>query len=243
MVPPEVRRTFRLSDPELQEELFRLTDAFTDELFTNKLSPARPIIYPVSRVVVDPERFADDEKEPMAKNGMGAVYTHTSQGEKLRVDLSAEERKRLMESYYKPQHEKLTAAVNEALQAYGTCLIIDCHSFPSVPLPYEPDQSPERPDICIGTDTFHTPEWLAKKFLTLFRDTGYSVEENRPYSGSIVPAAFYRVNKNVYSIMIEVNRKLYLNEHTGQKSKKYRILDKSLTLIFQEIEYIVERMF
>jgi hypothetical protein len=37
------------------------------------------------------------------------------------------------------------------------CLIIDVHSFSSVPLPHEPDQTPRRPEVCIGFDRFHSP--------------------------------------------------------------------------------------
>ena len=40
------------------------------------------------------------------------------------------------------------------------CLIIDGHSFPALPLPYELNQRAFRPDFCIGTDDFHTPEEL-----------------------------------------------------------------------------------
>ena len=39
-------------------------------------------------------------------------------------------------------------------------LIIDCHSFPKYPLPYELNQQTDRPEICIGTDSFHTSEKL-----------------------------------------------------------------------------------
>lgn len=49
----------------------------------------------MSRLVVDVERFADDEDEPMARRGMGAVYTRLSTGERLREEDPAE-RRRLM---------------------------------------------------------------------------------------------------------------------------------------------------
>ena len=34
-------------------------------------------------------------------------------------------------------------------------------TFDTVALPYELDQNPARPDICIGTDEFHTPQTVA----------------------------------------------------------------------------------
>jgi hypothetical protein len=40
--------------------------------------------------------------------------------------------------------------VSNVATELGRCLIIDCHSFPSVALPYELDQREERADFCIG---------------------------------------------------------------------------------------------
>jgi N-formylglutamate amidohydrolase len=47
-----------------------------------------------------------------------------------------------------------------------------------------------------------------------FKEIGYSVKINTPFSGSIVPLGFYKKEKKVISVMIEVNRKLYMNEET-----------------------------
>jgi hypothetical protein len=38
---------------------------------------------PVPRLVVDPERFADDSLELMAERGMGVIYTKTAHGDVL----------------------------------------------------------------------------------------------------------------------------------------------------------------
>jgi N-formylglutamate amidohydrolase len=61
-----------------------------------------------------------------------------------------------METYYYPHHEKLAAAVESCINAFGYCLI-DVHSFSSTPLPHEGDQSTKRAEICIGFDAFHCP--------------------------------------------------------------------------------------
>ena len=83
------------------------------------------------------------------------------------------------------------------------------------------DQTPHRPDICLGTDPFHTPEWLQRRAAESFRGMGWSVEFNRPYSGTIVPMGRYRIDARVHSIMVEVNRGLYLDEQTGEKVPRF----------------------
>jgi N-formylglutamate amidohydrolase len=50
--------------------LDRITDHFTDDLFALPNHLATPVRFPVSRLVVDPERFENDELEPMS----GAVW-------------------------------------------------------------------------------------------------------------------------------------------------------------------------
>jgi N-formylglutamate deformylase len=61
----------------------------------------------VSRLVVDPERFADDSLEPMADRGMGVIYTKTAHGDVLRDEPDASSRAALLNEYYNPHHTKL----------------------------------------------------------------------------------------------------------------------------------------
>ena len=171
----------------------------------------------MSRLVVDPERFAEDADEPMATKGMGVIYERTASGQALRRPPSAPERARLLARFYVPHHARLTAAVQAALDAHGTCLVLDAHSFPARALPYEDDQSPDRPDICIGTDELHTPAWLRDFAVRTFEELGYRVAVDRPFAGAIVPMRFYRKDRRVRAIMVEVNRGLYMDERSGAK--------------------------
>ena len=217
VIPPEVRASILLSDENLNRELNRMTDCFTDELFQVEASLATPVVFPVSRLVVDPERFLADADEPMARRGMGAVYTRTSDGDLLRKEGNTPERNRLIAEYYRPHHRQLTEAVQATLDRRASCLIIDSHSFPSVALPHEQDQSPGRPDICLGTDGFHTPKKLGAHALDLFERGGFRTLLNRPFAGALVPKEFYHRDRRVRAIMIEVNRCLYMDEVTGQR--------------------------
>src|SRR5208282_6735943 len=177
----------------------------TDTLFAVPKNTAATITFPVSRLVVDPERFADDELEPMSAKGMGVVYTKTSDGKALRQDLPRDERNRLLATYYFPHQQRARNALQAALAEHGRCLLVDAHSFASKPLPHEADQSPARCQICIGADDFHSPPWLVEWLTTAFRQRGFDVAVNRPFAGSFVPSEFYRRDHDVLSVMIELN--------------------------------------
>jgi N-formylglutamate deformylase len=199
VLPSELN--FLLGYEALAYEVDAMTDHHTDRLFD--LPEARRCVFPVSRLVVDPERFIQD---PMESVGMGVVYTRTADGVALRA-ISDVDRLSLIDTYYHPHHAALTRMVDEHLEQHGQCLIIDCHSFPAQPLPYENDMN--RPDICIGTDAYHTSAGLKDCLLKVFEGSGYHVAIDSPFSGTIVPLKHYHKDKKVASVMIEVNRSLY----------------------------------
>ena len=209
-IPVDLRSTFLLDDEALERELDRMTDHCTDELFAATNPAVATVRFPVSRFVVDPERFEDDADEPMAQRGQGVIYTLTSGGHSLRHPPAPNEREALLNRFYRPHHARLTALVSRALEAHGKALIIDGHSFPDVPLPMERDQRAGRPDICIGTDSLHTPAPLVEALVDTCRVLGWTVRINAPYAGTIVPRSFFRQEPRVQSVLIEVNRRLYL---------------------------------
>lgn len=232
-IPETIRAQFVLDEHTLEEELLRVTDAYTDELFD--YAGCRRVVCPVSRLVVDVERFSHDRDEPMSRLGQGMIYTKTCLGEPFRRPLSEEERRFLKLEYYNRHHELLRRAVLDELLAGGRALVIDCHSFPNQPLPCDENQDANRPDFCIGVDTFHTPAALLRAAESTVRGKGHSVGINSPYSGSLVPTAYYRKNPNVWSVMIEVNRKLYMDEKTGSKSSGFETAEKRIQAILKEL--------
>lgn len=92
-----------------------------------------------------------------------------------------------------------------------------------MPLIRELDQAPNRPDICIGTDDFHTPESLTAFLVNYFTDLGYDTKINTPFKGSLVPLHYYQKDSRVKSIMIEVNKKVYLDNPEGFKKLQREI--------------------
>ena len=206
------------NDEKIQQEITKLTDWYTDDLFHSETDEM--IVAPFSRIFCDVERFENDEEEVMSKLGMGVLYERFDNNELLRTVTPAL-REEVIQNYYRPHHTALTLAVQTQLDLTGGCLIVDCHSFPSTPLLKGLDQSTNRPDFNIGTDAFHTPQNLIDRSVAYFKDKGYSLGIDWPYSGTIVPMEFYKKDKRVQSIMLEVNRKLYLKEPGKEKSENY----------------------
>ncbi len=218
-IPAEVLPQFVCSPEDLQAEILRSTDWLTDELFSE--TSGVTIRYPVSRLVADPERFSDDQDEPMAEVGRGAIYFNCTDGSPLRRTLSPAERRALLDQFYHPHHQRLAEATSRELATRGSALVLDAHSFPVEPWQIEPDRDPDRPDFCLGTDPFHTPPSLVNAAERVLRDAGFSVAINRPYAGTMIPGQEYRRNPLVVGIMIELNRKIYLDERSGRKSAAF----------------------
>lgn len=118
----------------------------------------------------------------------------------------------MLNKWYFPHHDQLEQLTRAALTEHGKALIIDGHSFPSIPLPVDQNQDPDRPDICIGTDPFHTPHGLDQHILSCCKQEGLIGQINNPYAGTMVPGFAYGSDKRVVSVMIEINRKLYLSD-------------------------------
>ena len=193
-IPDEYLQYFTLSKKDLQFELLKMTDHFTDELFD----------------------VLDDNIHQLNGNSLKNV-------ENIKDEL--------INKFYKTHHENFIKIVDTKLKQNNKVLIIDCHSFPKYPLPYELNQEMDRPEICIGTDNFHTSVKLKNSFGELFEKSNFTVKYNAPFKGSIVPLKFYNKEKRVQSIMIEVRRDLYMDEHSGQKNKNFNKIKKTLEKI------------
>lgn len=175
----------------LIQEVRRWTDWYTDLIFVPANRPeVKSITADYSRFVVDVERLEDD---PLEEIGQGIIYT---QFNGLKRNINEDERQGLM-GYYHSYIKQLKSMLNEH------SLLIDCHSFPS-------DLADV--DICIGVndDRSRPTDFVIELVAEVFKQFGFSVRINHPYSNAIAPQTDFVYN----SIMIELNKRIYLNEHT-----------------------------
>ncbi|MEU9861178.1 N-formylglutamate amidohydrolase [Streptomyces sp. NPDC047971] len=214
-LPPDVRDDIVLDDRELARELDHITDAHTERIaeLAAGAAAAAPwrFVNRLSRLVVDPERFPD-EREEMTAVGMGAVYTRTTHRAELRPD--GFDARPLLDRYFHPYARAMTAAVTDRLAAVGRAVIIDVHSYPSEPLPYELHGEGPRPPVCLGTDPHHTPPALLTAARAAFEGIG-GVGTDSPFAGTYVPLEHYGRDTRVSALMVEIRRDVYMKEPGG----------------------------
>lgn len=205
-IPDEVRAGILLDDAELADELAAMTDADTDTVADEAAARAAVrswiFVNRCSRLVVDPERFPD-EREELNDSGMGAVYTRTSTGAVLR-DPSSAEGEQLIDRYFTPYAEGIAQLAAERLAAVGSITIVDIHSYPQEPNPYELHQDGPRPELCIGVDDFHTPPTLVEAVRAAMPTDDTAI--NSPFAGCYVPMDQYQQNAYVCAVMLEIRR-------------------------------------
>jgi N-formylglutamate deformylase len=213
-IPADVRSHLRLDDAALAAEVLALTDHRTDELAGDVATVgASRLVARTSRLVVDPERFLDRDREEMEQVGMGAVYTRGAWGGLLRDD-DPDHRTTLLARYFHPYHHAVEAEVDRLLARFGRCVIVDLHSYPTVTLPYELHGGGERPPLCIGTDPVHTPAGLAALVVDVAADAGLATAVDTPFAGTFVPTR-HLGDRRITSVMLELRRDTYLDEATA----------------------------
>ena len=70
------------------------------------------------------------------------------------------------------------------------------------------------PDICIGVEENYYDQEILDSIILKIKELGYTYEINSPYKGSIIPNIVYKgkVKGKVISIMLEINKRIYLLE-------------------------------
>ena len=187
----------------ISQDLIYSTDLMTDTIFD--VVGVDKHICDFSRLFCDVERF-DDDTEIMNEYGRGVFYTNAYNNKLLRK-YDEKLKNKIIDEYYKPYHDKLSNIIQNKIDSYGVARIIDCHSYNKNQLYFE--QETERPEICLGVDEKYTPKYLLDFIKLGFERNGLEVKINTPYSGSYYPM---NVKGKMETIMIEINKKLYVDD-------------------------------
>ena len=107
-------------------------------------------------------------------------------------------------------------------------LLIDCHSFSSKPNLL--NSNPPDIDICIGYNDDDTcpNKVVIGNIVHYFESLGYKVGMNEPFSNSKT----FSVPIKYHSAMIEVNKRLYMDELTLEKTEGFNKLQQEIRLLY-----------
>lgn len=111
------------------------------------------------------------------------------------------------------------------MKAIGNILLIDCHSFSNIPNLLN-NNPPSDIDICIGfNDDLTCPKKVTiGNVVQYFRSRGYKVGINKPFSNSKT----FSIPSEYNSLMIEVNKRLYMDEYTLEKTEGFEKLNQDI---------------
>jgi N-formylglutamate amidohydrolase len=230
--PPDFIAGAQLKFPAIR----RSEDCYVDELFGAAPGKGLPLVRALfPRVFIDPNREPFELDPDMFEDalpshvntgsarvaaGFGTIARIVANGEPIysRRLTFAEARHRI-DNYYRPYHEALRQTITETKVKFGHCLLIDCHSMPSVGGPTESDAGNSRVDIVLGDchGTSCAPPVTAR-IEAAFRDLGYRVARNAPYSGGFTTQHYGKTEARLHALQIEINRALYVTESSMERA-------------------------
>lgn len=135
--------------------------------------------------------------------------------------LSYKEALERIQNVYEPYHKRLKQLVDKCVRKFGFCLLIDCHSMPSMICNIMNDE--KALDFCLCTLFDESCPTQMSEFLSKALEArDYRVEFNRPYAGAYIAFNYCQPRKNIYTLQIEINRALYMNEKDYQKKASFQ---------------------
>jgi N-formylglutamate amidohydrolase len=213
--------------------LRRSEDSFMDELIGDLSQRGFPVVrvnFPRSYVDVnrepyelDPRMFTGrlpsfaNTRSMRVAGGLGTIPRVVGDGQEIyRERLTVDDALARIEALYKPYHRALRRLINKAHQAFGTVVVVDCHSMPSIGVSRD---EPRRPDVVIG-DRYGTscapliPDMVEETMRAL----GYSVGRNKPYAGGFITEHYGNPASGLHAVQLELNRAIYMDERRRERS-------------------------
>ena len=165
--------------------------------------------------------------DPLEKKGLGISYSRWVDKDRYSQTLRSFSSLNTAFKLYSDFHTEVSLKL---MKAIGNILLIDCHSFSSLPNLLN-NNPPSDIDICIG----YNEDLTCPKKVTIgnivqyFRSRGYKVGINEPFSNSKT----FSIPSEYNSVMIEVNKELYMDEHTLEKNEGFTRLKDDIQSLYE----------
>jgi N-formylglutamate amidohydrolase len=233
-----------LASSRLDKAAIRRSEDFSvDELMAETVALGAPLLkanFPRAWLDVNREPYELDPKMfdgslPTYANvksvrvagGLGTIARIVSESEEIyAAPLPVDEALARIDCVYKPYHRTLRELLMATCTDFGVVLLLDCHSMPSS---VRGASARQRPDIVIG-DRFGTSaaSELTAIATELLARLGYAVTRNKPYAGGFITEHYGQPAKGIHAMQIEINRSLYMDERTLERTGGFKRLSADL---------------
>ncbi len=221
---------FRFSCP--LEMLRRAEDAYVDELYHAAPAHGATLIGALfPRSYLDPNRAVDDLDDALldgvwpsslrpshkTRAGLGVVRRIARPGTAIyNRKLAVDEVLARLERCHTPYHRVLADACDRAHAKFGVVWHVNCHSMPSHPTA---KKEGDCADFVLGDRDGTTCAHEFTDFVAgILRGLGYDVRVNEIYKGVEIVRRQGRPAENRHSLQIEVDRALYMNQKTLERT-------------------------
>lgn len=233
--------------------LRRSEDAFVDRIFAATAEVGAPLLkahFPRAFVdpnrepfELDPEMFEEplppyvNTTSPRVAAGLGTVARVVTSGDDIYArKLRFTEVQRWIDRHYRPYHAALRVLLEKTRARFGVCLLVDCHSMPSVGGPMDSDCGRPRVDAVLG-DRFGTScaPAVTDTAAQALRELGYSLRRNIPYAGGYTTSHYGRPQSGIHALQIEINRALYMDEDLVRPTAGLTELQRRMRFVIQRL--------
>jgi N-formylglutamate deformylase len=247
----EYPEDFRAAVP--LEALRQAEDSFVDELYGGgPLVGATLVAARFPRSYIDPNRSLLDIDATLLEGrwpgpavatrktelGIGLIWRILDSGEPIYArKLSVEEVRNRIIRYHQPYQKAVKDALDHAHAHFGAVWHLNCHSMPAVSGRIS-EEGPGKPraDFVLGDRDGTTCDGEFTALVAeLLRKMGYDVKINDPYKGVELVRAFSDPKAGRHSLQVEVNRRLYMDEKSRQRSTAFASLKADLDRLLAEL--------
>lgn len=183
------------------------------------------------------DRWPEPLKPTISLRGLGLLKSKSRYGEPVHErKLTVAEVMQRLEMYHRPYHAELSRLIQAAREEFGVAYHLTCHCMSAVGAPTHPDAGQQRADFCIGnldgaTSSREFLEWIK----SLIEAQGYSCSVNFPYSGGELNGRYGRPTNGIESVMVEINKKLFMDVTTFKKTENFGRLKSDIDIIMSRI--------
>jgi len=247
------------STPAATSDLKTAWDAHVEDLWSAAVDDGATLIAATfPRVVVDANRAPDDIDPALldgpwppqwgtlnptrySARGMGLLRRDILPGQPMHHGLlDPLTVKSWIDTLHAPYHAALDSITKAFRLTLGNVWHINCHSMKSAGNAMNIDVGKPRPDIVLGDldGTSAAPDFT-QYVKSAFVAAGFTVSVNNPYKGGYLVQRHGRPEQGIHSLQIEINRALYLDESTAEKSPDYPAFKSALSAIGSSIAAFV----